>query len=137
MQKIITLFSAITIMLLFFGCSTHSPSIVGKWVGNAPDNVKVYSQFETNNSLVWTVKKSDGTFSMNAKYSIDDSTEPIQINIYEVTNTPIKDFQLFGIIKFKGNKKMLFYGESSNNKEGKGMYPKEFGSDSIEFLRVK
>lgn len=125
------------ILLLTFGCGKNSPSIVGKWVGTSPENEKITYHFKKDNTLIWTVDSPSAPFSTSAKYSIDYSTIPIQIDIFDFSFPPLKEFLFFGIIEFKGRDKMLLYGEPSNAAEGKTGRPKEFGSDSIEFQRSK
>lgn len=135
-RQIINYLAMIGILLLTLGCG-NSPNIVGKWIGTAPNNERITYHFKEDNTLIWTVDSPSAPGSTSAKYSIDYSTKPIQIDIFDFSFPPLKEVLFFGIIEFKGKDKMLFYGEPSRAMEGKTKRPKEFASDSIEFQRSK
>ena len=135
--QVISIRIKIAIILLTFGYSLYASTIVGKWVGYAPDNVKISYQFDSNNSLIWTVDKPSGTFSTNAEYSIDYSAKPIRLDIYDFTYPQLKTFHFFGIVEFKDKGTMLLYGQPSDTTKQNATYPEEFAPDSIEFQRLK
>lgn len=136
-RRLAPILATIGILLLTCGYGKDSPSIVGKWVGTAPNKEKITYHFKGDNTLIWTVDSPNHPFSTSAKYSIDYTTTPIQIDIFDFSFPPLKEFLFFGIIEFKGSDKMILYGEPSNAAGGATKRPKKFGTDSVEFERSK
>ena len=136
-KRLVSTLTAIGIPLLICGCGKESPSIVGKWVGTVPNSEKITYHFKEDNTLIWTVDSPDSPFSTSAKYSIDYTTNPIQIDIFDFSFPPLKEFLFFGIIEFKGSGIMILYGEPSNAAGGETKRPQKFGADSVEFKKSK
>lgn len=128
--------AVIGIVLLVSGCEKNSQSIVGKWVGTSPDNQKITYHFKEDNTLIWTIDSPVRPFSTNAKYSIDYTTDPVHIDIYEFSFPRLKDYSFYGIVEFTGKDTMRLFGTSSKTTGGKAKRPGEFGSDTIEFQRL-
>ncbi len=133
----VRILATIGILFMTWGCDKKSPNIVGKWIGISPDREQITYHFKEDNTLIWTVDSQNEPFSTNAKYSIDYTTNPIQIDIYEFSFPPVKEFTFVGIIEFKGIDKLILYGEPSNTKDGVTTRPEKFGTDSVEFEKIE
>jgi len=136
-RRLAPILATIGMLLMTCGCDKDSPSIVGKWMGIAPDKEKITYHFKADNTLIWTVDSPDESFSTSAKYSIDYTTKPIQIDIFDFSFSPLKEFLFFGIIEFNGMDKLILYGEPSNATKGITKRPAMLGTDSIEFERTE
>jgi hypothetical protein len=136
-RRLAPILATIWILVLTCGCGEKSPSIVGKWAGTAPNKEKITFHFKEDNALIWTVDSPNQPFSTSAKYSINYTTTPIQIDIFDFSFPPLKEFLFFGIIEFKGSDKMILHGEPSNGANGATKRPQKFGTDAVEFERSK
>lgn len=125
----------IVLFLLICGCATDSESIVGKWEGITPNKDRITYLFKDDNTLIWTVDSPEQPFSTSAKYSIDYTTSPIQIDIFDFSFPRLNEFLFFGIVEFKGSGKMVLYGEPVHSSAASIKRPQNFGRESVLFER--
>ena len=127
------MFTSIICLVVVVGCGKKSPSIVGKWIGEAPNGDKITYEFKQDNTVLWTVHAKDSPGSVSAKYVVDYSTNPVNLDIFEFNLLALNEFIFLGIVEFHGDNKMLLYGEPSEY--NKGSRPTGFSDDAIEFSR--
>lgn len=129
-RRIITLLATIGILLSTFGCGESPPTIVGEWTGTGETRLdSVMFLFKEDNTVIWTIDKAGrNPYAIVAKYSIDSTVTPVQINISDISF--LEQGTIYGIIEFKGKDTMLFDGLPDKR-------PKEFGPDALELQRSK
>lgn len=111
-----------------------SPNIIGKWLGKGLVGEDVIFHFMTDNSAIWFVDAHDSPGPIRVKYSIDYSTNPVQIDIFDFELPRLNGFRLLAIIEFHGNNEMLMDGELV--KGTKGVRPTRFRGDATLYTRV-
>jgi hypothetical protein len=61
-----------------------SPSIVGDWVGTAPDGSSVFFSLKADGTVRWGYEDANYAQSVSAKYRIDSSTQPQSIEMFDI-----------------------------------------------------
>lgn len=128
--------TSILLILLMAGCSpaTENSKILGKWVGHAPDGDRVTYTFNQDGTVLWSVDSAGPAGSFSAKYAIDYSTEPAQIDIFEFNFEPLKDFTFLGIIEFEGPSRFRLQGYPQRAGQGSGR-PRAFDQEAVFFTK--
>ncbi len=85
--------------------------------------------------MFWTVHATNSPGSVSAKYVIDYSTTPVNLDIFEFSLPALNEFIFLSIVEFRGENTMLLSGEPSAY--NKGSRPTEFSDDAVEFVRSK
>ena len=90
--------------------SEGTPSLIGKWVGHAPNGDKITYVFKPDDTVLWTVEATDFPGAVSAKYTVDYSTKPIHIDIFDFGLSALKDYILLGVIEFDSASRLRLYG---------------------------
>lgn len=133
------IFLSFLLLVIASGCSImgmkKTESITGKWVGIHSEGVTVIFEFNEDNSMKFTVP-GYSEYDFTARYTVDFSTEPISLDLINVTPSGTLGSSCAAIIKFSEGNKMVFNGAFGNS--GNTTRPAEFDKYSfghIEFTR--
>ncbi len=124
------------LMLLLSFSSAKAEDIIGKWEGGSSFGDSITYEFKEDNSVIWVVHRSTFPGPITARYSVDYSTKPIHLDMFDFTFEPLKDIKFIGIVEFLSPTKMKMDGirvEAGGSRER----PKEFTKDTIEFNKVE
>ncbi len=124
------------LMFLFLCSGAKAEEIIGKWEGRSPQGDVVSYEFKADNSVLWTVDKPTFPGSITGRYSVDYSTKPIQLNMFEFGIEAAKGFQFLGIVEFISPTKMKMDGIMVQKDSSEGR-PKEFTGRAIEFSKIE
>ncbi|MDB5318765.1 MAG: hypothetical protein JWN40_396 [Phycisphaerales bacterium] len=104
--------------------------IIGRWAGRSPSGELVRYDFHADQSVVWTVESADSPGDVTAKYSVNATHEPREIDIFDFDMPQLKGFRFLGIYQHEAKGVLRFYGEprSPNNTEPR---PKHFSDEAI------
>jgi len=125
---------SLTVLIVISGCAIwgvkQPQSLIGKWTGDLPNDAVFMVHFKDNTNLTGSVK---GAMDMEytAKYSVDFSTKPKSIDIFDFDNEQMKNLHWVGIIKFIEKNKLLIRG----NIDSQGDRPTNFESETIELKK--
>jgi hypothetical protein len=115
--------------------TNQTRSLVGKWVGKAPNGDKITYVFKEDDTVIWTVDTANNPGSITAKYTVDYTTTPIHIDIFEFSFPSLKGYTFLGVLEFDGTSSFRLKGEP--RKQGLGAKrPERLGDDAILFSKV-
>lgn len=124
------------LMLLLSFSSAMAEDIIGKWEGSSSFGDSISYEFKEDHTVIWIVHKPTFPGPVTARYSVDYSAKPIQLDMFEFSFEPLKDIKFIGIVEFLSPTKMKMDGirvEAGGSRER----PKEFTNDAIEFSKVE
>ncbi len=108
---------------------------MGTWNGKSQQGVDITLTFREDLNMTTHMKSSQDDFTIEAKYRIDYSKNPIMVDIYDM-NFPQGDGAIYlGIAEFKDNTTMLFHGVFQQDGATENR-PSTFGDDTVEYKRV-
>lgn len=128
-------FSLLMLLLLCSGANAQD-DIIGKWEANPPFGDKLTYEFKEDHTLTWDVDRPTFPGPITARYIVDYSTKPAQLDMFEFSFEPLKDIRFIGIIEFLSPTQMKMDGirvEEGISEER----PKEFTRNTIEFTKVE
>jgi len=110
-------------------------SIVGIWSGKSPQGVNITMTFKDDMSMTSHMETAQGDFTIEAKYRIDYTKNPIPVDIYGMNLPQGEGAVYLGIAEFKDNTTMLFHGavKQAGATENR---PSAFGDDAVEYKKV-
>lgn len=78
-------------------------SILGEWVGVAPDGSKVSFGFREAGILLWVVEEKGKAMAVDASYRIDLSAQPHRIEIFDIKASELKGETLRGVFEIQSD----------------------------------
>jgi len=127
---------SLLMLLLLCGNAKAQEEVIGKWEGHSPDGDRISYEFKEDNSVTWNLDKPGFPGPVTARYSVDYSTKPIQIDMFEFSFESLKGVRFIGIVEFISPKKIKIDGTriQADSKEER---PKEFTYQAVEFSRIE
>ena len=129
------IFLSLLLLVIASGCSIlgmkKTESITGKWVGTNSEGTTVILEFNEDNSMKCTVP-GYSEYDFTARYKVDFSTEPISLDLMNVTPSGTIGNSCAAIIKFSEGNKMVFNGAFGSS--GSVTRPAEFDKYSIGYI---
>jgi len=110
--------------------------IVGKWKGESSFGDKLSYEFKADNTVIWFVDKPTFPGPVTARYTVDYTTKPVQLDMFEFSVDMLKGIKFLGIVEFLSPTKMKMDGIRAEIKSDKER-PTEFSRDTIEFEKVE
>ncbi len=133
MKKQLFLLSLV-LLTVMSGCSMmgqkQPQSLIGKWTGTWQNDAEFLMLFKDDKNMEGSIKGSMD-FEYSAKYSVDFSTEPITMDIFDFDNSQMGDVRWLEIIKFIEKNKLLMRG----NLDSEGGRPSNFEYEAFELTR--
>jgi hypothetical protein len=108
--------------------------IIGSWAGETPSGDLVRYIFRADRSLVWTVETPDSPGDIAAKYSVNASAEPREVDIFDFDMPQLKGFRFLGIYRHEAGGELLFYGEPRASDDAQPR-PTHFSEEAIVLRR--
>ena len=124
------------IFLLLCSSATAQEEIIGKWEGESTFGDKLSYEFKEDNTVVWILDKPTFPGPITARYSVNYSTKPVQLDMFEFSFEPLKGIKFIGIIEFLSPTEMKMDGVRADV-EGDRERPTDFTDDTIEFKKVE
>ena len=127
---------SLLMLLLLCGNAKAQDEVIGKWEGQTLEGDIISYEFKEDNSVIWNLDKQSFPGPITARYSVDYSTKPIRLDMFEFSFELLKETKFVGIVEFPSPKKMKIDGvrvEADSNDER----PKEFTWQAIEFSRIE
>lgn len=124
------------ILLLLCSSAMAQEDIVGKWKGESSFGDKLSYEFKADNTVVWIVDKPTFPGPITARYTVDYTTKPVQLDMFEFSFKGLKGIKFMGIVEFLSPTKMKMDGIRAEMKSDKER-PTEFTNDTIEFEKVE
>lgn len=85
--------------------------IVGSWAGRSQSGDLVRYDFRADGSVVWAVESADSPGDISAKYSVNTSAEPREVDIFDFDMPQLKGFRFLAIYRHEPDGALRFYGE--------------------------
>ena len=108
--------------------------IIGRWAGRSPSGELVRYDFHDDQSVVWTVESSDSPGDVNAKYSVDATRDPREIDIFDFDMPQLRGFRFLGIYQHETQGILRFYGEPRSPSDTEPR-PNDFSNEAILLRR--
>jgi hypothetical protein len=124
------------LMLLLLSAGAKAEEIVGKWEGKTPQGEAITYEFKEDHSVIWNLDSPGFPGPITAKYSLDSSTEPMQLDMSDFSVGMLKGVQFVGIIEFLSPTKIKIDGIQAGSDE-LDKRPKQFTGRAIEFSKVE
>ena len=127
---------SLLMLLLLCGNAKAQEEVVGKWEGHSPEGDIISYEFKEDNSVIWNLDRPGFPGPVTARYSVDYSTKPIQLDMFGFSFGPLKEARFIAIVEFLSPTKMKMDGiriKADSNQER----PKEFTYQAIEFSRIE
>ena len=111
--------------------TAEASSITGDWVSNLSGGSTISLSFNEDGSLLWVMEDAQNGMSTLAKYSIDPSTKPPSIELFDFEEGEMKGSKLRGIFELQSDGRLkLDFVE-------KQLEPlKEFTKDALVFSKA-
>ena len=125
------------LVLLLLSASAMAEEIIGKWVGKTPEGFAISYEFKEDNSVIWSVDTKGFPGPITARYSVDFSTNPIQLDMFDYSYGSLKGLKFIGIVEFLSPTKIKIDGLRVKEEGSKTERQKIFTARAIEFSKVE
>ena len=124
------------LLMIVSSGSAKAEDIVGKWEGKSPEGATISYEFKADNTVIWQVDKPTFPKPITARYSIDFSTKPAKLDIFDFSYEPMKNARVFGIIEFVSPTKIKINADGGAA-GSKNLRPTSFNINTVEFNKVE
>lgn len=128
---------SLLMFLLLCGSANAQQSIIGKWEGYSPDGDIISYEFKKDNTVSWILDRPSFPGPITARYTVDYSTKPIQLNMSDFSYELMKDLRFIGIVEFLSPTKIKIDGVRAKVGDDEVKRPEKFSWQAIEFDKVE
>lgn len=128
---------SLLMLLLLCGSASAQQSIIGKWEGYSPEGDIISYEFKEDNSVIWILDIPNFPGTITARYTVDYSTKPIQLNMSDYSYDLLKGFKFVGIVEFLSPTKIKIDGVRAKEDNDEVKRPERFTWQAIEFDKVE
>lgn len=124
------------LLIILSAGSAKAEDIVGKWEGKSRQGVTISYEFKADNTVMWQIHRPKSPKPISARYSIDYSTDPAELDIFDFDYPAMAGVRLLAIVEFISPTKIKIDAVQSAP-SSKDTRPTRFSKETVEFDKVE
>ena len=88
------------LLIMVSTVSAKAEDIVGKWEGKSPQGEKISYEFKADKSVIWNIDSDTFPGPITAHYSVDYSTKPVKLDMFDFSYAPMNAVRVLAIVEF-------------------------------------
>ena len=124
------------LLIMVSTVSAKAEDIVGKWEGKSPQGEKISYEFKADKSVIWNIDSDTFPGPITAHYSVDYSTKPVKLDMFDFSYAPMNAVRVLAIVEFISPTKIKI-NAAGGAAGSKNLRPTSFNINTVEFNKVE